>query len=218
MRQALRGGFNPLPETAPEVDAIARLYRASRTGEPVSVWPGQQAREKRLKALAAPPRVLHLATHGFYLPAEVAVERPMLLSGLSLAGANRGLAGETDPDGEDGVLYALEAMGLNLHGTELVALSACDTAKGVVDYSEGIYGLARAFRIAGADNVLMTLWPINDARARLFMEDFYNIWLNHHDDPADALTVVKRSWAASRDPARADPVAWAPFVLVQSGR
>ena len=72
----------------------------------------------------------------------------MLLSGLTLTGANLGREGATDPNGEAGILYAIEAMGLNLHGSELVALSACDTAQGTIDYSEGIYGLSRALRIA----------------------------------------------------------------------
>ncbi len=80
-------------------------------------------------ALKSSPRVLHLANHGFYLLGQS--REPMLLSGIALAGANRELAGT----GADGILFALEAQGLNLHGTELVVLSACDTARGSLDYS-----------------------------------------------------------------------------------
>ena len=196
------------------------LYRAAVPKAGIEVWLGQEARERRLKSLSEPPRVLHLATHGFYLSSGAAVERPMLLSGLPLAGANPGLRGDLDPDGEDGVLYALEAASLALDGSELVALSACDTAQGTVDYSEGVYGLARAFRIAGAENVLMTLWPLADQRAKEFMVDFYNLWLNHDgfEDPAVALRAVKRSWSGRADSYYADPVAWAPYVLIQNGR
>ena len=101
-----------------------------------------------------------------------------------------------------------------------MALSACDTAQGTVDYSEGVYGLARAFRIAGAENVLMTLWPLADARAREFMVDFYNLWLNRtgFEGPAVALRAVKRNWSGRAESYYVDPVAWAPYVLIQNGR
>ena len=217
VRQAVTR-FKPLEESGSEVDNIARRYAENRIDDPVKVWTSGEARERRLKTLVEPPRVLHLATHGFYLSTDAPVERPMLLSGLSVAGANLGLAGNTDPDGEDGILYGLEAMGLNLQGTELVALSACDTAKGTIDYAEGVYGLGRAFRIAGADNVLITLWSLGDALARDFMTEFYIEWLTRHGDPAMALAVVQKEWASSADPARADPQAWAPYILVQNGR
>jgi len=81
----------------------------------------------------------------------------MTLAGLALAGANAGRQGKQSPAREDGILYALEVQNLNLEGTELAALFACDTGKGEVDYSEGVYGLVHAFRIAGACNLLMTL-------------------------------------------------------------
>ena len=126
---------------------VAEWYQLLRTDEPAEVWSGVDASKGRLMALKAPPRVLHLATHGFYRPNES--REPMLLSGFALAGANRELAGT----GADGLLFALEAEGLNLDGTELVVLSACDTAQGSLDYSEGVFGLARALRTAGARNV-----------------------------------------------------------------
>nr|VFJ70403.1 MAG: CHAT domain-containing protein [Candidatus Kentron sp. FW] len=102
----------------------------------------------------------------------------MALGGLALAGANRGMGGEISPDGEDGVLYALEVQSLNLQGTELVVLSACDTGRGEIDYSDGIYGLTRAFRIAGAKNILMTLWPLEKGSGlSFFHNDFYRATL-----------------------------------------
>jgi hypothetical protein len=115
---------------------------------------------------------LHLATHGFYL-AGVSHE-PLLSSGIALAGANRVLVGA----GMDGVLFAFEAQGLNLEGTELVVLSASDgvLGQGSLDYSEGVFGLARALRTAGARNVLVTLWD-TDGEARDFMVEFYKTWL-----------------------------------------
>ena len=87
-----------------------------------------------------------------------------------------------------GILYALEAEDLNLEGTELVVLSACDTALGQIDYGEGVSGLVRALRTAGARNVLVTLRPVDDERPRQFMQRFYFHWLSQpHSDPAAAL-------------------------------
>lgn len=212
--------FTSLPASGPEVERVAGIYR-SRRDETAEVWTALKASEARIKALSTPPRVVHFATHGFYLPQidDRVIERPMLLSGLSLAGANKGKDGTLDADGEDGVLFAIEASGLNLHDTELAVMSACDTAQGVIDYSEGVYGLAKAFRMAGAQNTLMTLWALNDGRAKEFMTEFYYEWLAAPDtDPADALRTIKRRWAASANPAKADPKAWAPYVIIQAGQ
>ena len=137
-------------------------------GTKPQIWTGSDASESRLKALDKPPKVLHLATHGFYLPSnDRLIDRPMVLSGLAMAGANQGREGRRGADGEDGILYALEAQNLNLGDTELVSLSACDTGTGTLDYSEGVYGLVRAFNIAGARNVLMSLWKLGDRDARV---------------------------------------------------
>jgi CHAT domain-containing protein len=78
------------------------------------------------------------------------IEPPLMLSGVALAGAKLATQGQIGPDNEDGILYSLEILGLNLTGTELVVLSACETGQGAINYSEGVYGLVRAFRIAGA--------------------------------------------------------------------
>ncbi len=141
----------------------------------------------------------------------------MVLSGLALAGANQGLQGKTGPSGEDGILYALEVQDLNLEDTELVTLSACDTGKGTLDYSEGVYGLVRAFRTAGARNVLMSLWPLGDRSAREFMARFYRTWLNgpKPKDLAVALRETQLSFIQDDNESLRDPRVWAPFVLVE---
>jgi len=191
---------------------------------PSLVLTGLDANERRLKSLAKPPRALHLATHGFFLSEQSDApaddwQRPMVLSGIALAGANRGLEGEQGADGENGILYALEALDLNLEGTELVTLSACDTGKGALDRSEGVYGLVRGFQIAGARNVLMTLWPLNDPLARAFMENFYQNWLDPqgHRSPAQALRKTQLDWIGDDDARKRNPKYWAPFVLVERG-
>jgi CHAT domain-containing protein/Tfp pilus assembly protein PilF len=206
--QTFHAGFGPLPATADEVKQVAKWFRTQHTGEPAEIWSGAEASKARLMALKTPPRVLHLATHGFYLPSQS--REPMLLSGIALAGANREVGGT----GRDGLLFALEAEGLNLDGTELVVLSACDTAQGAVDYSEGVFGLARALRTAGARSVLVTLWPLDDGEARDFMADFYRNWSGPaHSDPAKALRDTQLQWIGQTD--RGNPRAWAPYVLIE---
>jgi CHAT domain-containing protein len=205
--EAFRAGFKPLPGSAEEVEEIAWRYRTARPEEPVNVWMGAEATEQRLKAFARSPRVLHLATHGFYRDAKSPVDRPMLLAGVSFAGANAALAENSD----DGILYAIEAQGLNLEGAELVVLSACETARGVVDYSEGVYGLVRALRTAGARNVLVTLRPVGDIATRDFMTAFYEHWLQQtRSDPAAALRATQLDYIKNNRP----PEIWAPYVLV----
>src|SRR5260370_40529352 len=167
---------------------VKEWYQRLRKDEPAEAWSGKDASKTRLMAMKSPPRVLHLATHGFYLANET--RDPMLQSGVALAGANRALA-----EGGEGMLFALEAQGLNLDGTELVVLSACDTAQGSLDYSEGVFGLARALRTAGARNVLVTLWKLKDGEARDFMVAFYKNWLGQiRSDPAKALRDTQLSW------------------------
>jgi CHAT domain-containing protein len=204
--EIFRQGFAALPGSAEEVEQIARQYRVMRKDEPVETWTADQATEDRLKANARPPRVLHLATHGFYrAPAERA-DQPMLLAGVALAGANRALRGA----GEDGILYAVEAQGLNLEGTELVVLSACETAQGPIAYGEGVYGLVRALRTAGAAHVLATLRPVGDEAARDFMGHFYRHWLAQaRSDPAAALRQTQQDYIDGR--ASGD---WTSFILI----
>jgi CHAT domain-containing protein len=211
--ESFRGGFIQLPATATEVKEVTEWYKLIRKDEPTEIWSGADASKARLMALKSPPRVLHLATHGFYLPNQS--REPMLISGIVLAGANRDVAGAgKEGAGNDGLLFALEAEGLNLDGTELVVLSACDTAKGDVDYSEGVFGLARALRTAGARNVLVTLWPLDDQAARDFMVDFYKNWLGQsRSDPARALRDTQLQWI--KQDGRRNPRDWAPYVLIE---
>jgi CHAT domain-containing protein len=139
------------------------------------MFTGPGASEEAVKRHAGGCRVLHLATHGFYLEgtcgkaamatprqANLARENPLLLSGLLLAGANRDAEEARRLRVDDGVLTALEVAGLNLAGTQLVVLSACESAAGDVKAGEGVYGLRRAFALAGAGTVVSALWPVSD--------------------------------------------------------
>ncbi|MGB5685857.1 MAG: CHAT domain-containing protein, partial [Candidatus Electrothrix sp.] len=214
------GQISYLPESKQEAVGIADLFTAHTKRGKAHIFLGKEAGEHRLKQMEKPPRILHLSTHGFYSADDedspLADQAPLLLSGLALAGANNGLQGDLDKHGDDGLLYSLEVLGLNLQGTELVSLSACDTGKGVVDYSEGVYGLVRAFRTAGAKNVLMTLTPVGDKSSRDFMETFYDNWLSSEDNisPAQALHKTRLDFIHHKDPAFRDPTVWSPYVLV----
>lgn len=175
--------FPPLGGTAEEADAIRKLFPDAQ------LLTGERATTNALKLTVA-PRMLHIATHGFFLQTPQAVadararaatttpgmqaaaesDNPLLRSGLALAGANRrGAAATTD----DGILTALEASGLNLWGTRLVVLSACDTGLGEVRNGEGVYGLRRAFVLAGAETLVMSLWPASDYSTRTLMTSYY---------------------------------------------
>jgi CHAT domain-containing protein/Tfp pilus assembly protein PilF len=175
--------FAPLDGTAEEADAIRKIFPDA------NLLTGARATKSALKQAVA-PRILHIATHGFFLQAPPTVtdgraqlatvktrgadvaaesENPLLRSGLALAGANR-RGGAAD---DDGILTALEASGLNLWGTKLVVLSACDTGLGEVRNGEGVYGLRRAFVLAGAESLVLSLWPASDYSTRTLMTSYY---------------------------------------------
>jgi CHAT domain-containing protein len=193
--------FAPLAATAEEGRAIKTLFPDA------TLFTGQRARKAALQRVEA-PRMLHIASHGFFLKdARVNGENPLLRSGLALAGAN--LPHDTH---EGGILTALEATGLNLWGTKLVTLSACDTGIGEVRNGEGVYGLRRAFVLAGTEALVMSLWPVNDSIARETMVAYYTglrAGLGRGDALRQAkLAMLKRS-------GRQHPFYWASFI--QSG-
>src|SRR5262249_50342494 len=172
-----------------------------------TLYIGEGARKSALQRLEA-PRMLHIASHGFFLQdSRVNAENPLLRSGLALAGAN--LPHESS---EDGILTALEASALDLWGTKLVTLSACDTGVGEVRNGEGVYGLRRAFVLAGAETLVMSLWPVSDAIARETMVSYYT-GLRYGLGRGDALRQSKLDML--KRAARQHPYYWASFI--QSG-
>ena len=158
--------------------------------------------------------MLHIASHGFFLKdgaragdAGATIGNPLLRSGLALAGANLGLEIRAD-----GILTALEASGLNLSGTRLVTLSACDTGVGEVRNGEGVYGLRRAFQLAGTETLVMSLWPLSDYIARETMVAYY-AGLRNGLGRAEALRQTKLSMIKRKG--RQHPYYWAS--VIQSG-
>ena len=187
-----------LPGTGQEADAILHALDGAQ------VFRGKQATEHALKALHG-PSVLHLATHGFFLAdAGGDAENPLLRSGLALAGANR-----LSSDGDDGILTALEASGLDLWGTRLVVLSACETGLGKVTTGDGVYGLRRALVIAGAESLVMSLWQVDDRATRDLMAGYYRR-LEAGAGRSAALRDVQLELASK--PGYAHPYFWASFI------
>ena len=175
---------NPLPGTRREVEQIVAAW-ADLESEPTTVLLGAEATEDAFKKNAETKRVIHLATHGYYVSGrcgsdptddgatEAPVSNPLLLSGLFLAGANRRGEIAAKDDGEDGVLTAFEVSSLDLTGCDLVVLSACETGLGEPEAGEGVYGLRRAFHMAGARSVVSALWEVSDQDAARFAAPLY---------------------------------------------
>jgi CHAT domain-containing protein/tetratricopeptide (TPR) repeat protein len=171
----------PLPGTRHEVRLISETWEAT-VFEPIVVRCGDEASEEYFKAEAPGKRVIHLATHGYFLggacrPEEADIdyigENPLLLSGLFFAGANLHGAGADSLGADDGILTAYEVSAMDLKGTELVVLSACETGLGEVSEGEGVYGLRRAFQMAGARTVVSALWPVSDEATAGMMGELY---------------------------------------------
>jgi CHAT domain-containing protein len=222
-------GWKTLPGTHEELQRIVRL--CDSLGIATRVLEQHEASESKMKLLSEQgSRVLHLATHGFFFPVLplnddtrstqldvsrgrsylAAAQHPLLRSGLILAHANSVWTGSAlPPNAEDGILTALEVSRLNLTGTELVVLSACETALGDIRTGEGVFGLQRAFFSAGAESLVMSLWKVPDQLTALFMEEFYRAWLAGVSK-VDAMRKARRSMRARS----ADPRIWAAFVLV----
>jgi CHAT domain-containing protein/Tfp pilus assembly protein PilF len=213
--------FTPLAGTAAEAKALQGLLKLDEQ----EVFTGANATEQKLKGLHG-PRILHVATHGFFLSdQQVAAaalrpvsfsaetpplplgENPLLRSGLALAGANARRSGESD----DGILTAAEAAQLDLRGTQLVVLSACETGLGEVQQGEGVYGLRRALVLAGAQAQLVSLWKVADAQTQALMVDYYQRLLKGEGRSA-ALREAQKAMIAN--PATQHPYYWAAFVPI----
>ncbi len=182
----------PLPGTRAEAEGLAKLLDLK--GERVGL--GAQASETRLKAVKG-PQILHIATHGFFLPDvtdEQVRDEPMLRSGIALAGFNERSGAHHE---DDGVLTALDVSGLDLYGTELVVLSACETGLGEVENGEGLFGLKRALLLAGSRSQILSLWKVDDHATQALMTAYYTR-LKSGDDRLDALRQVQLDMLSGR--------------------
>jgi CHAT domain-containing protein/antitoxin component YwqK of YwqJK toxin-antitoxin module/Flp pilus assembly protein TadD len=167
------GKIAELIGTKIEVEAITKHCQSQNL--PTKTYLHEEATEDALKKLKS-PYILHIATHGYFLndiTHEKMIDSPLLRCGLLLADAENGLKTGETVGKENGVLTAQEALNLNLDGTDLVVLSACETGLGEIRNGEGVFGLQRAFQQAGAKTVLMSLWTVSDNATQELMTLFY---------------------------------------------
>jgi len=217
-----------LPGTKEEVEKIGSILKTSRWD--AQSYVGKEAREEVIKSLQS-PRILHVATHGYFLEnlqedqesgafsmlnQNKAVENPLLRSGLYLNNAGDVIEQNVKLDAPqmgEGVLTAYEAMNLNLNSTDLVVLSACETGRGEVQVGEGVYGLQRAFQIAGAKAVIMSLFKVSDQATQELMNIFYRNWIGKGMDKRKAFIEAKKEMMKKRP----QPLYWGSFVMIGVG-
>jgi CHAT domain-containing protein len=211
-----------LPGTYEEVKKLQNLLQATNNYE-LKVFTNTEATEEVVKNMES-PKVFHIATHGFFLEdqeqegvendlaKEKAVSNPLLRSGLLLRNAGDLMASKNVYafNKAPGVLTAYEAMNLNLDNTELVVLSACETGRGDNKVGEGVYGLQRAFLVAGAETIIMSLFEVSDVATMRLMELFYENWINKGMNKRDAFVMAKRTLRSEFE----EPKFWGAFIMI----
>ena len=211
--------------TAEEIQEINQIL--DKVGASTETRMEYNATEESFKQLGlerASARIIHMATHGYFYPdpkeentsgrgsAFKVADHPMIRSGLILAGGNQAWRGKQIPEGlEDGILTAYEVSQVDLSGTDLVVLSACETGLGDIEGNEGVYGLQRAFKIAGAKRLIMSLWSVPDAQTKEMMVTFYKYWL-------EGKMAIQQAFQSAQEEMRSnysDHYYWAGFVLIE---
>jgi CHAT domain-containing protein/tetratricopeptide (TPR) repeat protein len=210
-----------LPGTKIEVENIQAIFNKNKIKS--EVYLAEKASESLVKKLQS-PQILHIATHGFFLENiedndskegtraimgtdnQKVLENPLLRSGLLFAGASQALSGQND----EGILTSFEATNLDLDNTELVVMSACETGLGVISNGEGVYGLQRAFQVAGARTILMSLWTVSDAATKDLMTLFYENWVTKKQLKREAFRNAQKELKKKYP----QPYYWGAFVMV----
>jgi CHAT domain-containing protein len=211
-----------LPGTLAEIYNIKALLPKS------SILQEKEATETAFKNLSGnSPSVIHIATHGYYFSdlekkkesgptlwekPYVHAKNPLLRSGLILANANYAWQKGANPyEKDDGILTALEISNMDLKNTDIVILSACETGLGDVPSSEGVYGLQRAFKMAGVETIIMALWNLKDITTKEYMTLFYNNWKSSNDPKA----AFKKAQKTMMTKYREEPKKWAALVYLE---
>ena len=230
--------FEPLHYAKAELEAIGKIMGRNQS----EIYMGKEALEETLMNTTG-PEILHLATHGFFLSGrdspgsgrgwqaadllamddnssnliegKINVENPLLRSGILLAGAKRSLT-EGGSGNNDGIVTAAEILGLNLHGTKMVVLSACDTGLGEVKSGEGVFGLRRAFTQAGAKSLVMSLWKVPDRETKELMVQFYRNIKSGTMNRCQALrqAILDQMETVRKRYGYANPRYWGAFVFM----
>lgn len=219
-----RGKWGLLPYTKNEIDSIRNILNSNDIS--VSVWEGGEGNEESFKQFSGnSPHIIHLATHGFVVDTQQKAEGNKFIEntfaysqregyltwcGLMMAGSNNAWTGNFNLENvEDGILTADEISRLDLSNTKLVVLSACETARGKIDPVEGVLGLQRAFKKAGAQTIVMSLWKVPDESTSILMTQFYKnlmTGIERHQALKDAMNYVKTLFP--------DPYYWAGFIML----
>ena len=237
--RALTSGWTYLPGTFKEVKSLRSLLDTVEI--PHIQYTGTNAREETFKHMGQfgwppSPRLIHIGTHGYFFPDPqeapadhllerqpvfMASDQPMMRSGLIMAGANFTWTTDQQPPSgmDDGTLTAYEISQLDLSGTELVVLSACETGLGDIEGNEGVYGLQRAFSIAGTRYLIMSLWQVDDEKTTRFMNTFYRHWLGINNPGKDHQEMdIHAAFLQTQKEMRdlfIDHYSWAGFILVE---
>ncbi len=239
--ETIRGGFSYLPATEKECEAIQSMLSSNHN---VRFYSGEEATETVFKGFSGrAPRYIHIATHGFYWSAEdirkehldydfllgendsqISYEQRVLShSGLLFSGANQTLKeGKTAPLADDGILTSNEISTIDLDGTELLVLSACQTGLGDISADE-VYGLQRGFKAAGVRTIIMSLWEVDDYATGILMKKFYE-YLNKNHSPSESLRRAQKYVENYDGTIRingekvhvnySDPKYWAAFIVL----
>ena len=228
-----------LPATLDEVQAIKASF--DKKYQPATLTTGNEATETAVKTLSThTPKILHIATHGFYFTENQAErqkslrfltidgspslgggqgeaspeDKALTRSGLLMAGANATLRGKDIPmDADDGVLTAQEISRLDLRGVDLMVLSACKTGNGDINQGEGVFGLQRGFKKAGVQTIVMSLWEVDDKATQILMTEFYDNLLQGQSK-RDAFQNAQKHLRTVENGHYDEPQYWAAFILL----
>ena len=217
------GSFNALPGTLDEVNAIKNILTGNKWN--VQLFTGKKASKINfIENISGNYSILHLATHGFYFPLKQNIidatetfnekikytDKPLLRSGIVFSGVNKYWSNNTmTQTNNNGIVTAQEIANLDLSKSALVVLSACETALGDINSTEGVYGLQRGFKMAGVNKMIMSLWPVPDIETSELMQNFYaNVARGQSFYTAfyNARSIIKQKYK--------DPYKWAGFVLI----
>jgi CHAT domain-containing protein len=227
-----RGSVKYLPGTKKEAEMINTLLKENQIT--AKLYTSSKANEESFKSLSGKHNnIIHIGTHGFTWTDSIAKKQdyftqrfellskerehsttidPLTRCGLLFAGSNIALSGHSSelPDGvQDGILTAKEISLMDLRDANLVVLSACETAKGDIT-SEGVFGLQRAFKMAGVQTIIMSLWKVNDQATQLLMTEFYNNWIGKHQSKREAFRNAQNTVRTQYE----EPVYWSGFIML----
>ena len=226
----LRGamqGIDYLPGSKIEAENILQILKGKNDSSKIQLFTGSEGTESSFKSISGKDfGIVHVSTHGFYNTVSDDVshisgfyqqqdneDKVLTRSGLLFAGAENTLLCDSLPDSyDDGILTAFEISTLDLRTLDLVTLSACQTAQGDIT-GDGVFGLQRGFKKAGANSILMSLWKVDDAATCLLMTEFYRNWMNGKSKH-DALESAKKVVRSHKDKGWDNPKYWAAFILL----